>query len=98
VTAALAAWEDGRAAIGDAFGLLNGATGLGELRAIPPAGPDQLRRYGRSERRYLELKKKLKLCQNRGGPSLSQGWGKLMVAGYLQDSCGIPDLNDYFYQ
>jgi hypothetical protein len=44
------------------------------------------------------LMKKTKLCQNRGGPALSQAWGQLMISGYMQDSCGIPDLEEYFYQ
>jgi hypothetical protein len=98
VSNALVGWEGGRQAINEFFDSLNRATGLSEMRLIPPVGPNQLKDYGRSERRYLDLKKKVKLCQNRGGPSLSQGWGKLMVSGYLQDSCGIPDLNEYFYQ
>jgi hypothetical protein len=95
---ALAGWEEGRKAINDFFRIMNDTTGLQELRLIPTAGPNQLAEYGRSQRRYLELKKKVKLCQNRGGPTLSVAWGQLMVSGYLQDSCGIPDLADYFYQ
>lgn len=95
---ALAGWEEGRQAINKFFTVLNEATGLSEMKSIPEAGPQQLVAYGRSERRYLDLKKKIKLCQNRGGPSLSQAWGQLMVSGYMQDSCGIPDLNEYFYQ
>lgn len=98
VVAAKAGWEDGRVALNDFFALLNGVTGLPELKAIPPAGPKQTEEYGRSARRYNELIKKTKLCQNRGGPALSQAWGQLMVSGYLQDSCGIPDLDSYFYQ
>ena len=78
--------------------LLNGITGLNEMKTIPPIGPNQLAEYGRSQRKYLELKKKIKLCQNRGGPTLSQTWGQLMISGYMQDSCGIPDLEGYFYQ
>jgi hypothetical protein len=42
-------------------------TGLDEMRLIPEPGPNQKQQYGRSERRYLDLKKKIKLCQNRGG-------------------------------
>lgn len=57
------------------------------MRPIPPVGPNQLAEYGRSQRKYLELKKKIKLCQNRGGPTLSQTWGQLMISGYMQDSC-----------
>jgi len=91
-------WEEGRVALNLFFKYLNEATGLNELKAIPAAGPNQVKEYGRSKRRYVELTKKTKLCQNRGGPALSQGWGKLMVSGYLQDSCGIPDLDDYFIQ
>ncbi len=98
LTAASAGWEDGRVALNDFFALLNTATGLPELKTIPPAGPKQREEYGRSAKRYSELIKKTKLCQNRGGPALSQAWGQLMVSGYLQDSCGIPDLETYFYQ
>ena len=95
---ALAGWEEGRKALNDFFRILNQTTGLPELREIPPSGPNQFAEYGRSERRYVDLKKKVKLCQNRGGPTLAVAWGQLMVSGYMQDSCGIPDLADYFYQ
>jgi hypothetical protein len=95
---ALAGWEEGRKALNDFFRILNQTTGLPELREIPPRGPNQFAEYGRSERRYVDLKKKVKLCQNRGGPTLAVAWGQLMVSGYMQDSCGIPDLADYFYQ
>lgn len=95
---AKAAWEDGRIAINEIFAILNKATGLSEMKPIPAAGPKQTEQYGRSSRRYFDLVKKTKLCQNRGGPALSQAWGGLMVSGYLQDSCGIPDLDEYFYQ
>ena len=91
-------WEDGRLALNSFLTILNTATGLKEMRLIPPPGPNQTAEYGRSQRKYLELTKKTKLCQNRGGPALSQAWGQLMVSGYLQDSCGIPDLDLYFYQ
>lgn len=47
--------------------ILNGVTGLNEMKTIPPIGPNQFAEYGRSQRKYLELKKKIKLCQNRGG-------------------------------
>ncbi|GAX10469.1 hypothetical protein FisN_21Lh166 [Fistulifera solaris] len=98
VPTALEGWEEGRVALNSFFVILNNATGLKEMHGIPPYGPNQKKEYGRSERRYLDLKKKVKLCQNRGGPTLSQAWGQLMVSGYLQDSCGIPDLDAYFYQ
>lgn len=94
-------WEDGRVALNEFFTSLNQATGLNEMRLIPAAGPDQRKEYRRSARRYFDLAKKTKLCQNRGGPALSQAWGQLMVSGYLQDnfdSCGIPDPVEYFYQ
>jgi len=91
-------WEEGRIAYNQFFLLLNGVTGLSEMKPIPAAGPNQRSEYGRSYRRYNELVKKTKLCQNRGGPALSQAWGGLMVSGYLQDSCGIPDLDLYFKQ
>jgi len=96
---AQAAWEDGRVALNSFFLTLNTATGLkNELTQIPPAGPNQLAEYGRSIRRYNEFMKKTKLCQNRGGPALSQAWGQLMVSGYLQDSCGVEPLEGYFFQ
>jgi hypothetical protein len=98
VVAAEQGWEDGRVALNEFFALLNNVTGLKEMKAIPAAGPNQRDEYGRSKKRYSELVKKTKLCQNRGGPALSQAWGGLMVSGYLQDSCGIPDLDAYFYQ
>jgi hypothetical protein len=91
-------WDEGRIALNEFLVLLNSAVGLDELTPVPPAGPNQSKVYGRSPRRYNELQKKIKLCQNRGGPALSQAWGQLMVSGYLQDSCGIPDLEEYFKQ
>lgn len=98
VVGAQQGWDDGRVALNEFFALINQVTGFDEMKPIPPPGPDQADKYGRSKRRYNELAKKTKLCQNRGGPALSQAWGQLMVSGYLQDSCGIPDLEDYFYQ
>jgi hypothetical protein len=94
VPQALAGWEEGRSAINDCFKVINDVTGLNEMTLLTAQEAD----YGRSKRRYVELKKKIKLCQNRGGPTLAAAWGNLMVSGYLQDSCGIPDLDDYFYQ
>jgi len=94
-------WEDGRVALNEYLVALNSATGLiNELKTIPPGPPglDQINKYGRSQRKFYELMKKTKLCQNRGGPTLSQTWGGLMVSGYMQDSCGIPDMDDYFFQ
>jgi len=91
-------WEGGRVALNEFFVVLNNAVGLEELKTIPAAGPNQSKDYGRSQRRFNDLQKKTKLCQNRGGPTLSQAWGGLMVSGYLQDSCGIPDLEEYFRQ
>ena len=91
ITKASQGWEDGRVALNEFMAILNEATGLNEMKLIPEAGPDQFKRYGRSPRRYFELTKKTKLCQNRGGPALSQAWGQLMISGYLQenmDSCG----------
>jgi hypothetical protein len=70
-------WDEGRAALNDFFALVNAEVGLGdELRQIPPPGPDQFKQYGRSARRFSELQKRTKLCQNRGGPALSQAWGE----------------------
>ena len=99
VAVAQTGWEEGRVALNEFFDTLNEATGLSEMKVIPPAGPNQIKEYGRSQRRYLELMKVTKLCQNRGGPTLSQAWGQLMVTGTVQDSCGISAaLEDYFYQ
>lgn len=98
VPTAKASWEDGRIALNDFFVTLNSSTGLNELKTIPSAGPSQYKEYGRSSLKFNDLMKKTKLCQNRGGPTLSNAWGKLMTTGYLQDSCGIPDLETYFYQ
>jgi hypothetical protein len=98
VEKAVVGWEAGRVAYNEFLVLLNDISGLNEISLIPPAGPNQTQEYGRSMRRYNDLVKKTKLCQNRGGPALSSAWGGLMVSGYLQDSCGIPDLDDYFYQ
>lgn len=95
---ARAGWEEGRMALNEFFVALNTATGSNEMRLIPEAGPNQIKEYGRNPRKYNDLMKKTKLCQNRGGPTLSQAWGKLMTSGYLQDSCGIPDLDAYFFQ
>lgn len=91
-------WEEGRVAINEFFVILNGVTGLDELKSIPARGSDQIEKYGRSPKKYNELVKKTKLCQNRGGPALSQAWGYLQTTQLLQDSCGIPDLDEYFYQ
>lgn len=96
VSKAQGGWEEGRLALNEFFSVLNRATGLNEMRAIPKA--EEIDTYGRSQRKYFELVKKTKLCQNRGGPALAQGWGQLMISGYMQDSCGIPDLDKYFYQ
>ena len=95
---ALAKWSDGRIALNEFFAVLNESTGLNELKPVPAPGPNQNNEYGRSQKKYFEPMKKTKLCQNRGGPALSQAWGQLMVSGYLQDSCGIPDMDTYFYQ
>lgn len=81
VPTALEGWEEGRVALNSFFVILNDATGMKEMRIIPPFSSSQKKEYGRSERRYLDLKKKIKLCQNRGGPTLSQAWGQLMVSG-----------------
>jgi len=96
VPTALAGWEEGRKAINDFFTVLNDTVGMKEMKTMPSY--EKMDQYGRSQSRYLSLKKKVKQCQNRGGPTLSVAWGALMTTGYLQDSCGIPDLDEYFYQ
>lgn len=101
VVTATKGWDEGRVALNEFFTVMNEVSGLNEMKLIPPPGADQAKKYGRSKRRYNELSKKTKLCQNRGGPALSQAWGQLMVSGYLQnnmDSCGIPDPTEYFFQ
>jgi len=87
-------WENGRLSFNTFLDTINKATGLNELKLVAVTKSE----YPRSERKYLELKKTMKLCQNRGGQTLSNTWGKLMVSGYMQDSCGIPDLEGYLYQ
>merc|ERR1719223_217709 len=79
-------WEEGRLALNHFFTVCNDATGLkGELRQIPAGeGDAQWVAYKRSPRKYNDLMKKTKLCQNRGGPTLSAAWGQLMVSGYIQ--------------
>merc|ERR1712071_24875 len=93
-------WEEGRIALNKFFTICNEATGLpNELKTIPKGdGEEQWIAYNRSPRKYNELTKKTRLCQNRGGPTLSAAWGQLMVSGYMQDSCGIPDMEAYFFQ
>lgn len=98
VSNAITSWDNGRVALNDFFITLNTITGLNEMKTIPSVGPNQVKDYGRSPLMYRELKKKIKLCQNRGGPTLSAAWGNLMISGLMQDSCGIPDLEEYFYQ
>lgn len=63
VTDAKKGWEGGRVALNEFFTILNTVTGLNEMKLIPAAGPDQVKSYGRSSRRYNELAKKTKLCQ-----------------------------------
>lgn len=71
------AWDEGRVALNSFFTILNTATGLkDELTLMPNPGPKQFEEYGRSIRRYNTFMKKTKLCQNRGGPTLSAAWGK----------------------
>ncbi|KAL3916094.1 MAG: hypothetical protein SGARI_008035 [Bacillariaceae sp.] len=65
IVAAKQGWEDGRLALNDFLALINKETGLSELKSVPPAGPSQFKEYGRSARRFNELMKKTKLCQNR---------------------------------
>lgn len=99
VPTAMSSWEDGRIALNKFFTVCNDTTGLSELKLIPKGeGDQQWLDYKRSPRKYNVLMKKTKLCQNRGGPTLSAAWGQLMVSGYLQDSCGIPDMEEYFFQ
>ena len=54
--------------------------------------------YPRSESKWNVQEKAKRACQNRGGPTLAQGWGALMVTGTVKNPCG--DANDvvFFYQ
>jgi hypothetical protein len=79
VETAMTGWEQGRVGMNEFFAALNAVTGMNEMKLIPAVGPNQFAEYKRSERRYMDLKKKLKLCANRGGPTLSAAWGQLMV-------------------
>lgn len=65
VTSAKEGWEEGRQALNQFFVLQNDATGLNEMKVIPESGPKQIAQYGRSPRKFNELTKKTKLCQNR---------------------------------
>ncbi len=94
--AALDGWEAGRVGINTYFETLNSNLGMTELKLIPAAADGDF--GGRSFRAYNDYSKKVKLCQNRGGPSLAAAWGGLMVTGTVQDSCGIPPIEEYFYQ
>eukprot|EP00590_Aulacoseira_subarctica_P007827 CAMPEP_0172424096 /NCGR_PEP_ID=MMETSP1064-20121228/21234_1 /TAXON_ID=202472 /ORGANISM="Aulacoseira subarctica , Strain CCAP 1002/5" /LENGTH=268 /DNA_ID=CAMNT_0013165851 /DNA_START=73 /DNA_END=876 /DNA_ORIENTATION=- len=68
-------WEDGRVALNQYIVALNSATGLtNELRTIPASDDQQISQYGRSPRKFFDLLKKSKQCQNRGGPTIAQGW------------------------
>jgi hypothetical protein len=58
-------WEEGRVALNDFFALVNTEVGMSELKPIPSPGPNQFNEYGRSARRFKDLLKKTKLCQNR---------------------------------
>jgi hypothetical protein len=58
-------WEEGRVALNEFFALVNAEVGMSELKPIPSPGPNQFKEYGRSARRFNELQKKTKLCQNR---------------------------------
>lgn len=99
VPEAMEGWETGRIALNSFFTILNETTGIkNEMKTIPKASPTQIAEYGRSPRKYNDLMKKTRLCQNRGGPTLSAAWGQLMISGYMQDSCGIPDMEQYFFQ
>jgi len=94
LTDARGIWDEGRVAFNTFLTTVNKATELDELKLIASTTKE----YPRSERKYVELKKRLRTCQNRGGPALSQAWGQLMISGYMQDSCGIPDLDAYLFQ
>lgn len=70
-------WETGRVALNSFFTILNDTTGFkNEMKTIPKASPTQIAEYGRSPRKYNDLMKKTRLCQNRGGPTLSAAWGE----------------------
>jgi hypothetical protein len=83
ITDAKAGWEVGRVAINEVFAILNEATGLPEMKPIPPVGPKQAKQYGRSSRRYFDLSKPWRPCTFAG-----LGWthGVRVFAGQLWHS------------
>ena len=61
--------------------------------------PREFEAYPRSKRRYVELKRNLAKCQNRGGEALAGIWSQLMVYGTAGVSpCGDINLYNYFDQ
>lgn len=89
------AFDQGRDSL-NAFLLgINDATGASRMVAIPK----DYAAYPRSKSRYLELKRNLAKCQNRGGEALAGIWGQLMVYGTTGVSpCGDINLSNYFDQ
>jgi len=86
--------EEARLGLNLFISTLNKSVNLNELKLVPNKGET----YPRSKIRYLSYVKGLKQCQNRGGTTLANTWGALMVSGTMQESCQIPDANEYFYQ
>ena len=73
---------------------MNTATQSKRLTLIPPKGDG----YPRSRQLYIDLKKDMAVCQNRGGESLAGIWGQLMVYGTATNPCGKVNLASYFDQ
>ncbi|GMI40869.1 hypothetical protein TrCOL_g4336 [Triparma columacea] len=86
--------EEARLGLNMFVSTLNKALEVEELKLVPGKGQT----YPRSKSRYVTYVKGLKQCQNRGGTTLANTWGALMVSGTMQESCQIPEANAYFYQ
>ena len=87
-------YEDARKGLNLYISTLNKGLEVNELKLLPSDAAD----YPRSKFRYTDFLKKAKQCQNRGGQTLANTWGGLMVSGYMQPSCAIPDPDQYFFQ
>mmetsp|Transcript_43523 Transcript_43523/g.136526 ORF Transcript_43523/g.136526 Transcript_43523/m.136526 type:complete len:252 (-) Transcript_43523:159-914(-) len=89
------AFDNGRKHLNAFFVAMNDATGTQRMVGIP----DPISKYPRSKARYLELKRNMAKCKNRGGEALAGVWGQLMVYGTTGISpCGEINLGNYFSQ
>ena len=73
--------EEARQGLNMFITTLNKALNVDELKLVPAKGQT----YPRSKGRYITYVKGLKQCQNRGGTTLANTWGALMVSGTMQE-------------